>query len=78
MPSLSLSLFTEQSANPVWVTMENEPPFPSTAKGKDPDNDPPSFAPELVALFRLLMREPPPGHDSKRCPLCRAYGIKRI
>lgn len=31
---------------------------------------------ELVALFRLLMREPPPGHNFKTCPICQEHGIK--
>ena len=32
----------------------------------------------LLALLRLLMREPPPGHDFKTCPICRRYGITEI
>jgi hypothetical protein len=33
---------------------------------------------DLLPLFRLLMREPPQGHDFKTCPLCKHYGIDRI
>jgi hypothetical protein len=33
---------------------------------------------DLVALFRLLLREPPPDHDFQTCPICERYGIKRI
>ncbi len=33
---------------------------------------------ELIALFRLLMREPPPDHDFRTCPICKRYGITRI
>lgn len=33
---------------------------------------------DLVALFRLLLREPPPDHDFKTCPLCKRYGITSI
>lgn len=33
---------------------------------------------ELVALLRLLTREPPPGHDFKTCPICKRYGITGI
>jgi len=33
---------------------------------------------DLLPLFRLLMREPPQGHDFKTCPLCKRHGIDRI
>jgi hypothetical protein len=33
---------------------------------------------ELVALLRLLTREPPPGHDFKTCPICKRFGITKI
>lgn len=33
---------------------------------------------DLVALFRLLLREPPPDHDFKTCPICKRYGITHI
>lgn len=33
---------------------------------------------ELIALFRLLMREPPADHDFRTCPICKRYGITRI
>jgi hypothetical protein len=33
---------------------------------------------EILALFRLLVREPPPGHDFKTCPDCKRYGITGI
>jgi hypothetical protein len=33
---------------------------------------------DLVALFRLLLREPLPDHDFKTCPICKRYGITRI
>jgi hypothetical protein len=32
----------------------------------------------LVALFRLLMREPPADHDCRTCPICKRHGIKDI
>jgi len=35
-------------------------------------------APDLLPLFRLLMREPAQGHDFKTCPICTRYGIDRI
>jgi hypothetical protein len=34
--------------------------------------------PELLALFRLLVREPPPDHDFATCPICKRYGITTI
>lgn len=33
---------------------------------------------EILALFRLLTREPPPGHDFKTCPICKNYGVTEI
>jgi hypothetical protein len=32
----------------------------------------------LLALLRLLTREPSPGHDFKTCPVCKNFGIKKI
>jgi hypothetical protein len=32
----------------------------------------------LLALLRLLTREPPPSHDFKTCPVCKQYGITKI
>lgn len=32
----------------------------------------------LVALFRLLMREPDHGHDFATCPVCKQYGTSSI
>jgi hypothetical protein len=34
--------------------------------------------PELVALIRMLLREPPADHDFKTCPICEGYGITSI
>jgi len=33
---------------------------------------------ELLALFRLLAREPPSDHDFKTCVVCKRYGISHI
>jgi hypothetical protein len=33
---------------------------------------------ELLALFRLLIREPPKDHDFRACPICKRYGITKI
>jgi hypothetical protein len=38
----------------------------------------PETSPELLALFRLLMREPPADHDFNTCAICKHYGITRI
>lgn len=32
----------------------------------------------LLALLRLLMREPPPDHDFKTCLICKRHGITEI
>ena len=33
---------------------------------------------DLTILIRLLMKEPPPDHDFRRCAICRQHGIKEI
>jgi len=33
---------------------------------------------ELLALFRILMKEPPPDHDFRTCPICKEFGITSI
>lgn len=33
---------------------------------------------ELLALFRILMEEPPPDHDFRTCPICKEFGITSI
>jgi hypothetical protein len=33
---------------------------------------------ELLALFRLLVRQPLTDHDFQTCPICRRYGIGQI
>lgn len=38
----------------------------------------PEPSPELLALFRLLMREPPADHDFGTCLICKRYGITGI
>jgi len=32
----------------------------------------------LIALLRILLREPPPDHDFHTCEICRAHGITRL
>jgi hypothetical protein len=38
----------------------------------------PAVSPELLALIRLIIREPPADHDFGTCPICKHYGIKSI
>jgi hypothetical protein len=33
---------------------------------------------DLVALFRLLLRNPPREHDFEECPICKRHGITGI
>lgn len=33
---------------------------------------------ELLALFRLLLKQPPKDHDVRTCPICKRYGITEI
>jgi len=33
---------------------------------------------DVVALFRLLLREPTSDHNFATCPTCKRYGLTRI
>lgn len=33
---------------------------------------------DLIPLFRLLARQPPPDHDFRNCPICKRHGITNI
>ena len=46
--------------------------------GRDNSSVEPVDQAALLALLRLLTREPPPGHDFKTCPICQRYGITEI
>jgi hypothetical protein len=51
---------------------------PTAAHPEPDDRQKDAERPELVALFRLLMREPPADHDFRTCPICKRHGISRI
>jgi len=44
----------------------------------DPEGDSREAKSELLVLLRLLLREPPPDHDFKTCPICKRYGITEL
>jgi hypothetical protein len=33
---------------------------------------------ELIALFRILLKEPSPDHSFETCEICKANGITRL
>lgn len=33
---------------------------------------------DLMALFRLLLKQPPKDHDVRTCPICKRYRITEI
>lgn len=33
---------------------------------------------DLIALFRLLLKQPPKEHDFRTCPICKRFGITGI
>ncbi len=33
---------------------------------------------DLLPLLRILLQEPPDGHDFAICPICRRWGITHI
>jgi len=35
-------------------------------------------ASDILPLFRILLKNPPPEHDCKACPICRKYGITEL
>jgi hypothetical protein len=47
--------------------IQTDNPIPEVRTTKEP------IAPELIALFRILLKVPPKGHDAKTCPLCKGY-----
>ena len=57
------------------------PPSPEGGQrvaANPPANTASGPSPELLALFRLLVREPPADHDFGTCPICKRYGISGI
>ena len=50
----------------------------SNEKAQSNKQGDPKEVAEIVALFRLLMREPPSDHDFRTCPICMRYGIIEI
>ena len=66
-----------------WFLMKEREPnseestssMASRAQGDEKREEPHA---ELVALFRLLMREPPTGHDFRTCPSCKQCAITTI
>jgi hypothetical protein len=58
----------------------NQHGSPTRTDNPDPEvqntNEP--IAPELIFLFRILVKVSPKGHDVKTCPLCKGYGIHGI
>jgi hypothetical protein len=54
-------------------------PIPPLPEAHTPTASPPEASrDELVALMRLLLKEPPPDHDFATCPICKKYGITEI
>jgi hypothetical protein len=33
---------------------------------------------ELIALFRILLKEPPPDHNFETCEICKRHGITQL
>ena len=56
-------------------TQENLPGKKKCEKELKQEEHAPS---DLLPLFRLLMKEPPQGHDFKTCAVCKQYGIDPI
>jgi hypothetical protein len=55
------------------------PGKPSREKSDDPaTQDKKEIGPELISLFRLLLKAPPKNHDVATCPICKAHGIRQI
>jgi len=43
---------------------------------QEPENE--RIPAELIALLRMLLREPPPDHDFATCEICKARGITQL
>lgn len=33
---------------------------------------------DLLPLMRILLKNPPPDHDVKTCPICKEHGITEL
>lgn len=62
--------------SPMLRESKTEPGLPSTEV--KPEGIEESERAALLALFRLLVREPPRDHDFRACPICKRYGITKI
>jgi hypothetical protein len=54
--------------------------LPAQTDGENPEvqNAQEPIGPELMALFRLLLKVAPQEHDFAQCPICKKHGITRI
>jgi hypothetical protein len=60
------------------ATRESEEGNPQREFGEIDPSDQRGEQGALLALLRLLTREPPPGHDFTTCPVCKRFGITKI
>jgi hypothetical protein len=77
---LDMAAFKSQET-PEFYARGVAPLYPENEQceaGKPPANTAPGPSPELIALFRLLVREPPPDHDFGTCQICNRYDITGI
>jgi len=56
----------------------NQHGLPTRTDNPEVQNTKEPIAPELIALFRILVKVPPKGHDAKTCPVCKGYGFHEI
>jgi len=59
------------------VNHSSSPTGPNSPKPEDKLVKEP-VPPELIPLFRILVKVPPKGHDPAMCPLCKKHDIRGI
>jgi hypothetical protein len=70
-------VYRNSSAQHILTAMD----LNASAKAKEPHEEPrPTKADisELIPLFHILVKSPPPDHDPETCPVCKEYELTRI
>ena len=59
-------------------TKDNDPLEEKTPQTEEAVPASGEFRADLMALFRLLLKQPPKEHDFRNCPICKRYHITEI
>ncbi len=62
-------------ANPSAESMPTDQPNPEEGFEVNTKQEDVS---DILLLMRILLKNPPPDHDCRTCPICRKYGITEL